>query len=260
MANAMFEAVKSWGIKERKKAISFDTTTSNIVRKNGACVLFGSKLDSDLLYLACCHHIHEIMLAEVFDRVMGPSSGPEIQLFKWFQSFWLNINSTDYKTGTDDPKVAAVVQNLTAEVISFSISQLQQTQPRDDYRELLELVILFLGGVPPHGVHIIKPGALHRARLMAKLIYAYKIFLFRHSEFKLTKRELKGLANLCIFGVQIYVKSWFSSQLSTAAPANDLILLKILSSLDTQAAKGALKKPLWPPLVFERRAHSAIIL
>ena len=211
MANAMFEAVESWGIKKHIKAISFDTTTSNTGRKNGACMLFGSKLDSDLLYLACRHHIHEIMLAEVFDRAMVLSSCSEIQLFKRFQSFWLNINTTDYKAGTDDPQVAAAVQNLTAEVISFSISQLQQTQPRNDYRELLKLVILFLGGVPPRGVHIIKPGVLHRAHFMAKLIYAYKIFLFRHSEFKLTKRELKDLADLCIFGVQVYVKSWFSS-------------------------------------------------
>ena len=134
------------------------------------------------------------------------------------------------------------MQNLTAEVINFFISQLQQTQPLDDSRELLELGILFLGGVPPRGFYIIKSAALHRASFMAKLIYVYKIFLSRHSYFKLTKRELKGLADLCIFKVQIYVKSWFSSQLSTAAPVNGLNLLKILSLLDTQAAKGALKK------------------
>lgn len=242
MASAMLEAVESWGIKDQIKAISFDTTSSNTGRKNGACVLLEGKLNSHLLYLACRHHVHEVMLEEVFAGAMGPSSGPDIGLFKRFKSFWPHIIISDYKAGTDDPQVAAAVHDNKSEALLFLVSQLETTQPRDDYRELLELAILFLGAEPPRGVHIIKPGALHRARFMAKLIYAYKIFLFRHSDFKLTNREQKGLAEICIFGVQVYLKSWFLSRLPTIAPANDLRLLQTLVSLDSQAAKGALKK------------------
>jgi hypothetical protein len=51
-----------------------------------------------------------------------------------------------------------------------------------------------------------------------------------------------GLAELSILGVQVYLKSWFSSQLPTTAPAIDLKQLKILSSLNSHAAKAALKK------------------
>ena len=161
MANAMLEAVESWGIKDLIKALSFDTTSSNTGRKNGACVLLEGKLNSDLLYLACRHHIHEIMLEEVFSSAMGPSSGPDVGLFKRFKSFWPSLVISDYKAGIEDPQVAAAVHDYQADVISFSMSQLKTSHPRDDHRELLELAIVFLGAVPSCGVHITKPGALH---------------------------------------------------------------------------------------------------
>lgn len=37
-------------------------------------------------------------------------------------------------------------------VIHFVVDYLQIEQPRDDYRELLELTIIFLGGVPSRGI------------------------------------------------------------------------------------------------------------
>jgi len=56
--------------------------------------------------------------------------------------------------------------------------QLIMNQPRDDYRELLELTIIYLGGRPSRGMHFMQLGALHRARWMARVIYAIKIRLF----------------------------------------------------------------------------------
>ena len=62
------------------------------------------------------------------------------------------------------------------------------TWPREDYRELLELVVLYLGGmvkrvqngnVIPADVTIRKPGAIHRARFMASCLYMMKICLFQ---------------------------------------------------------------------------------
>lgn len=82
-------------------------------------------------------------------------------------------------------------------------------------------------------VSFMKPGAIHRARFMAKLIYALKM----------TKRERAGLGEFCVFGVAVYIKSWFLYHLpTTATPANDLRLLKYLAGLDSAVAKAALKK------------------
>src|SRR6218665_2437488 len=77
---------------------------------------------------------------------------------------------------------------------------------------------------------------------MSRLIYALKIALFRDAGFKLTKRETQGLVDFCVFGVLVYIKSWFLCRLLTAAPANDLNLLKLLVQVESPSAKGALKK------------------
>lgn len=242
MADAMIEAVSNWGVKDQIKALSFDTTSSNTGRKNGACVLVEQLLEKKVLYLACRHHIHEILLEEAFSTTMGPSSGPEILLFKRFKVFWPNIVVADYKPGVEVSTIAAELSNVSSDVMVFVANQLELPQQRDDYRELLELTLMFLGGVPPRGVSFRKPGAIHRARFMARLIYALKIYLFRDVGFKLTNRETQNLGNFCVFGVGVYIKPWFISRLPTAAPTSDLSLLKQLVTIDSPAAKGALKK------------------
>ena len=50
---------------------------------------------------------------------------------------------------------------------------------RDDYLEFVELCAVFLDGEREGRVFAVKrPGALHKARWMAKLIYSIKICLF----------------------------------------------------------------------------------
>ena len=52
---------------------------------------------------------------------------------------------------------------------------MEMTHPRDDYRELLELAIIVLGGTQSCGVKFLALGALHRARWIAHIIYPIKI-------------------------------------------------------------------------------------
>ena len=49
---------------------------------------------------------------------------------------------------------------------------------RDDYKELLSLAVIFVEGSVSE-VSLQKPGALHKARWMSKLIYALKIVLLK---------------------------------------------------------------------------------
>ena len=81
-------------------------------------------------------------------------------------------------------------------------------QPRDDYREFLELCVIFLGGVPSQGIHFQIPGAItmHRARWMTKVIYVLKTWLF-HEQFKMTVAELTGVRDLAIFAVLVHLKA-----------------------------------------------------
>lgn len=84
---------------------------------------------------------------------------------------------------------------------------------RDDYREFLELSVIFIGGVPTRGIHFQAPGAMHRARWMAKVIYAIKIWLFR-DQFRLTASEEKGIRDLAVFAVIIHLKAWMTAPLA----------------------------------------------
>src|SRR6218665_2545022 len=70
-----------WDISDKIVAMSFDTTAANTGRKNGACALLQQKLGKDFLWLACRHHIHEVLCGDVLKALFGKSSGPNVELF-----------------------------------------------------------------------------------------------------------------------------------------------------------------------------------
>jgi len=55
--------------------------------------------------------------------------------------------------------------------------QLTKHHAREDYKEFLSLAALMVGLETSNNSAIRKPGALHRARWMAKAIYSMKIVL-----------------------------------------------------------------------------------
>lgn len=66
--------------------------------------------------------------------------------------------------------------------------------PREDYKELVELTVIFLSGeLPSRGnntvFHFKKPGAHHRARFMHNELYFLKIYMLSE-RFEMTEREL----------------------------------------------------------------------
>ncbi|XP_076683131.1 uncharacterized protein LOC143376538 [Andrena cerasifolii] len=116
-------------------------------------------------------------------------------------------------------------------------------QPREDYREFLELSIIFLNGtVPKFSFRV--PGAFHHARWMAKAIYFLKIFLFR-DEFVLTKDEENGIRDICIFLIKLYLKAWIHAPVTAKAPRQDFEFLKNLyaySAINKNVSSAALHK------------------
>lgn len=249
-ATAVYETVSSWGIVDQIKCMSFDTTAVNTGPRNGACVLLEQKMQRDMLWLPCRHHILEIMLEAVVVQGVGPSTGPDILLFKRFKTFWPQINFQQYEPATTDPLANDVVKGFAEQIIQFSKDQLQEFQPRDDYKELLELTIIFLGGTLEKQLSFKAPAGVHRARWMAKAIYALKIYLFR-SQFQLTKKELTGIREICIFSAAIYIKNWFQASSPAYAPLNDLQLLKDLvafkavNDIVAEKALNKIKNHLW---------------
>lgn len=244
-AIAVFETLEQWGVSHTVKAMCFDTTASNTGKFKGACTILEQMLGKELLYLACRHHILEVLLRGVFECKLGSTTGPQPDIFKRFQNTWLTINKEKYEIGITDKLIN---KHLTPEVIK-NISddlkvKLTECQPRDDYKELMLLVLVFVGELDGHVVGFRTPGAIHHARWMAKAIYSLKIFLFR-SQFKMSNEEQNALGDICVFLVKLYCKAWFNAPKAYLAPKQDLELLRSLfeyQKIDKDISVKALAK------------------
>lgn len=245
-ATAVVKCLDEWNLRPKVGGLCFDTTASNTGRLNGACTLIEHIMGRDLLHFACRHHIYEIVVEKIFTalKITAASSGPDISLFKRFKEQWSFIDQGTYETAAGMKEIESFQQQS----IAFAESHLQLYQPRDDYREFLELVIIFLGGMPARGIHIIAPGALHAARWMARIIYCFKIWMFR-SQFKLKLSEEQGMFTFLLFVSKIYLQAWFEAPNPVSAPANDLRFLQQLSMYEhhgvKEAAVVAFSRHLW---------------
>lgn len=244
-ASAVYDAINKWGLKDSVQALCCDTTASNTGRLNGACVLLEKKMDKDLLYLPCRHHIYELILRSVFEaKIPQITVSPDIPMFKNFRKDWIKINISDIKIGIDDKKCNVALISDKLDIISFAEFHLSRPNARGDYRELLELAIIFLGENIEGKYKIHPPGAMHQARWMSRAIYCLKIFIFRH-QFELSKKDEESIRDICIFIIKFYLKAWFECPLPTKAPVQDLNLinnLKAYEKTDNIIAKAALNK------------------
>jgi hypothetical protein len=158
---------------------------------------------------------------------MGATSGPEVKLFKRFKDQWEFIDKASFQTATSDTTVVNAMNDVKDDLLHFAQSQLCEEQPRDDYREFLELGVVFLGGVPLRGISFMAPGAMHHARWMSKVLYSLKVWMFR-GQFHITAREEKGLRDFVVFAGRVYLKAWITAPSAIAAPLNDLQLMNSL--------------------------------
>jgi len=226
VSSAVYDTLEDWSLLHKVQAFVFDTTASNTGRLNGACVLLEHKLDRDILYLACRHHILEIILQSVFvSSKFNPSSGPDIPLFKRFKNKWETIDKTKFSIWSTNNKAKNVLGVVRQEILMFAQKKLRDNFPRDDYKEFLQLIVIFLGDIPPGGIKFRQPGSYHLARWMAKGIYCLKIMLFQN-QFNLNANEKKAIQTICCFIVKCYTEIWFTASDALQAPLNDIYFIK----------------------------------
>ena len=113
----------------------------------------------------------------------------------------------------------------------MSVFQSDFIPARDDYKELINFCIKFFGGKIAFDFRT--PGALHKARWMAKLLYNFKICLLQSAIEELppstnnaTMVQLAKLKPFINFSALIYCPWRFLSTSAPDAPYNDLMLLK----------------------------------
>jgi len=236
-AAAVHQQLESWHCDPFIIGLCFDTTASNTGRHSGACQLLENALNRNLLWLACRHHMHEILLSDVFTVCFGPSSGPEVIFFKRFRDKWDSLLSHQPKLDTT-PLISA-----SDSLKSFINDKLTQKHPRDDYLELLQLAGYMVGLKIEATVR--RPGAIHRARWMAKALYTLKIELLYEGNEKilqLTGRQLQATQRFNRFVVEVYIQAWFSCRATVDAPSNDIQLINRLKDYSDEAiSKTGLK-------------------
>lgn len=225
-ANAVYEHIVNWNVCENIIGMCFDTTSVNTGAFNGACVLLEKKIGRSLISLACRHHIFEILLGAVYNFKLGPTSGPTVSMFVRFQKNWINIRKDNFEAGINDKFIKESLNDIGDEIIIFCQNELKKKIVRHDYKELLELTLIFLGAYTSN-VSFRAPGAMHHARWMAKALYVLKILIFR-KQFKLTKKEEKSLKEVSIYIIRFHIVAWFTSSRAIEAPNHDLDFVKAI--------------------------------
>lgn len=242
IADVVYQRLHQWNIIDQVKGLSFDTTASNTGINTGAVVLLENKMARKLIHLPCRHHIYEIMLRAVFEIKYSSTSAPEVPIFERFAKSWPALNQESFSSGTDDEIVCSKISSSERkDILEFCNNQLIKSHSREDYKEMIQLALTFLG----EGHFNFKtPGATSHARWMSKAIYCFKIFLFR-DQFALSKKEKNGLRDICIFLIKIYLKVWFGSTSAISAPLQDLNFIKDMiqySETDSEISAAIMKK------------------
>lgn len=140
-AEAVHERLEFWNLSDKVQAMSFDTTKSNTGEKIGACTLLESKMKKKLYYLACRHHVMELLPSGVFKCLYPISESPNILMFEDFRKSWSSMNPFQWRSGMEDEKFSNFLQPIKSKIVSFAREQLKNHQPRNDYRKLLQLTL-----------------------------------------------------------------------------------------------------------------------
>lgn len=227
-AEMVYLLLLRWGLDDVISGVCADTTASNTGVHKGARVLLEKMLNRQLIYFACRHHMLECIVSSVFNSLFEDSTGPMIKLFERFKKAWPQLKSEPLETALSDDTISYLLTPIQKQQSKFVVAQLKENHARKDYLEFLELALIFIGNPDKINISIHHPGAVHRARWMAKIIYSLKIYLYR-KHFPLEDDELCALRIFNVFIVKIYLEYWFTCELPTRAPYNDLCLLQEIS-------------------------------
>ena len=168
MVDAVHELLTDWNLLEQAKAFCFDTTNSNTGRVKGAAKLLEVKLEKEILYLPCRHHIYELVLRAVFESKFPGTTSKDVPLFKRFQSNWDSIDKSKYRNvfHFQNDTLTKALQGVKDDITSFCNKELQKPICRADCKELLQLTKIALG--MSSTVVFQAPGPTHHARWMSK--------------------------------------------------------------------------------------------
>ena len=260
IANLTSKLLMEWHCSDRIINMTFDTTSSNTGHLTAACIAIQAKLHRALLWSGCRHHVGEVLLSHVFtDLKIEASKSPDVTLFTRLQSNWdlMPHNSTQtvpFRPADHNIQAQQLLSTMKAEMIAHAAKDVEFL--RDDYQEFTELSLVYLSASKDE-VKFRRPGALHKARWMAKLIYSLKIALFEMQIGELppgtitTRHQVAKMRRFATFIIHVYGVWWITCKNAVDSPWNDLQLYKRLLEYEvvdkdmSQSAIRAFNRHLW---------------
>ena len=221
--------IESWDITDHIMALGFDTTASNTGVHGGAVTLVEQHLGRAVMWAACQRHVHELHIKHAAEYVFGPTTGPSDKMFKSFRQNWGELKDRiEYKniSGFDWKKSGkSILEKEAKDSLEFCRKSLtNDTFPREDYKELVQLTAVWLGGLSEvPGFKFQWPGAFHSARFMAKSLYILKMDMLSNQLDFLTKEQKENIRQLARF-VGIFFSRWFlKCSVAPIAPYQSLL-------------------------------------
>ena len=156
------------------------------------------------------------------EAITGSTKDPGMQLFRRLKAEWYELE-IDYENLVkfDYSLVTPGLQEVAKNVLTWAQIELSKgTFPRDDYKEMIELLVISLGG-QVNGFTFKLPGPDHHARWMSKCLYYMKLRLLSNV-FSMTEDENLQVEQISEFVVLFYAKFWFVTPLASSAARNDL--------------------------------------
>ena len=239
-AEAVFDTIQEWGVSDNVVGYNFDTTASNTGPSSGAAIRVNFCQDRPVFYLACRHHVMDLLAKNTFNKVVGYAPSPDVAMFKRMKECFPSIDTSGDFLSFDVDNKDELIELFSNVLTKLNVNG--ELFVREDYREVCEISLVMVGGELPGGkvMRWRAPGAAHKARFMAFALCSLKILAFSHlQEVRdrcFSKKVKKGLIfeeetlkNLWRWGqytIKHYVPSFLLATLGRDAPSNDLSLYK----------------------------------
>ena len=222
---AVTPVLEDWGVKPHILGFGFDTTADNTGKDKGLIVRLEKVIGDACWWCACPHHHYELHVKKIARLTYGESTSPDEQVYKKFQGHWNDLleKGIDYTklelfnwkkvTGTFLEEQARIVLNFCKTCLDSNVF------PRDDYKELCTLAVVWLAGPAKVDGFIFQyPGAFHHARFMMQSIYSLKMRLLSKQVTILSKKE-KGQVSVMAEFVGLFHTLWFlKCPMTSSAP------------------------------------------
>ena len=231
--NVVMSVLRDWAVIPFILGLGFDTTNDNTGKKKGPVVLIEKEIGEAIGWIACPHHFYELHVKKVARHHYGDTTNPEETIYKRLKDSWNEVveEGIDYNdlelfdwqkwNGTFLAEQANEVKNYLQMLME------KNTFPREDYKEMLILVLIWLG-VKVEKFTFLYPGALSHARFMMQAIYSLKISLLSKQLNIYSSEEIEQIKAVALFVGLFHAAWYFKCPLASSAP---MLHLKTISQM-----------------------------